>query len=75
MTAQTNPSEKNVAVDESEDSDDTQRGSMVVGPDTGDESSETWKPHYNPRLPTQKEKKFIVLVDEWIQHLDACKKT
>lgn len=74
MTAQANPNEQ-VTVDELEDEDGNQQGSMVVGPDAGDKSSTIRRLHYNPRVPTQKEKKLIVLVDQCIQHLDACKKT
>ncbi|KAK7953216.1 hypothetical protein PG996_014113 [Apiospora saccharicola] len=71
--AQTTPKEQDITMDESDESDDNEQGSMVVEPDTGDESSTRQRPHYTPRLPTQKEKKLIVLVDEWTQHLDACK--
>ncbi|KAK7993942.1 mitochondrial inner membrane protease subunit [Apiospora arundinis] len=64
--------EKTIAEDS--DEEDNQEGGMVVEHDTDDESLFVkQRPQFDPSTQTKNELRFIALVDEWIQHVDAAK--
>ncbi|KAK6836234.1 hypothetical protein PG987_006729 [Apiospora arundinis] len=64
--------EKTIAEDS--DEEDNQEGGMVVEHDTDDESLFVkQRPQFDPSTQTKQELRFIALMDQWIQHVDAAK--